>query len=87
LRGYVLVVDGILERSFIFLCSIYQEKVLTSSITVANRFACPAAGPHGPKVGVFIYVSSTILALVCYGRRTDHVAYAKLKFQNQPGMH
>jgi len=26
--------------------------LLTSSITVANRFACPAAGPHGPKVGV-----------------------------------
>jgi hypothetical protein len=27
-------------------------KTLTSSITVANRSACPAAGPHGPKVGV-----------------------------------
>ena len=26
--------------------------MLTSSITVANRSACPAAGPHGPKVGV-----------------------------------
>ena len=26
--------------------------LLTSSITVANRSACPAAGPHGPKVGV-----------------------------------
>jgi hypothetical protein len=26
--------------------------LLTSSITVANRFAHPAAGPHGPKVGV-----------------------------------
>jgi hypothetical protein len=61
--------------------------MLTSSITVANRVACPAAGPHGPKVGVLVCVSSTILALVCYGRRTDHVAYAKLEFQNQPGMH
>ena len=38
------------------------QKKLTSSITVANRFACPAAGPHGPKVGVIGYLTGLIPA-------------------------